>query len=194
MEDKMEAQIEVTVEARVKQILLSKGSVVPQNPTPSAFSPQFRGRSSYGSTLLDEEDASVPHPVDSITEPVNVRLYIRQEWTKDNVVVGQAWPVGDGTINGRPIPLGYARVTIDRILDKKYNKIPIEYTVAEDKPKLGQNKGSQVAWRKRFIKLDHQLSFDDEDDCESSPTHNDHSPSPIRDHSPPHLEPSPLRR
>ena len=100
----------------------------------------------------------------------------------------------DGTINGRPIPLGYARVTIDRILDKKYNKIPIEYLIAEDRPKLGQNKGSQVAWRKRFIKLDHQLSSDDEDDCESSPTRDDNSPSPNRDHSPPHPEPSPPRR
>ena len=102
------------------------------------------------------------------------------------MALGQAWPVGDGTINGRPILLGYARVTIDRILDKKYNKILIEYLVAEDRPKLGHNKGSQVAWRKRFIKLDHQLSSDDEDDCESSPTYDDHSPSPNRDHSPPY--------
>ena len=39
IEDRMEAQIEATVEARVEQILLSKGSVVPQNPTPNAFSP-----------------------------------------------------------------------------------------------------------------------------------------------------------
>ena len=39
MEDRMEAQIKATVEARVKQILLSKESVVPQNLTPSAFSP-----------------------------------------------------------------------------------------------------------------------------------------------------------
>ena len=39
MEYKMEAWMEATVEARVEQILLSKGSVVPQNPTPSAFSP-----------------------------------------------------------------------------------------------------------------------------------------------------------
>ena len=46
----------------------------------------------------------MPHPVDDITEPVNVRLYIRQEWTKDKVALGQARPVGDGTINGRLIP------------------------------------------------------------------------------------------
>ena len=39
MEDRMEARIEATMEARVEQILLSKGSVVPQNSTPSAFSP-----------------------------------------------------------------------------------------------------------------------------------------------------------
>jgi hypothetical protein len=112
--------------------------------------------------------------VDSIIEPINVKLYIHQQWTKDKVALGQAWPVGDGTINGRPIPQGYARVTIDRILDKKYNKIHIEYPAAEDRQKLGHNKGSQVAWRKRFIKLDHQLSSDDEDDCESSPNRDDH--------------------
>ena len=90
MEDRMEARIEATVEARVEQILLSKGSVVPQNPTPSAFSSQFRGHSSCGSTPLDEEEANVPHPVDDITEPVSVRLYIRQEWIKDKVAVAQA--------------------------------------------------------------------------------------------------------
>ena len=135
----------------------SMGSGVPPYPVSTSFSPQFRGRSSYGSTLLDEEDATVPHPVDSITEPVNVKLYIRQEWTKDKVALGHARSTGDGTINGRPIPPGYARITIDIILDKKYNKIHIEYPIEEDRPKLGHNKGSQVAWCKRFIKLDHQL-------------------------------------
>ena len=76
MEDRMDAWIDATIEARVQQILLSKGSGVPQNPTPTAFSPQLRGRSSCRSTLLDEEDANVPHPVDDITNPVNVKLYI----------------------------------------------------------------------------------------------------------------------
>ena len=104
MEDRMEARIEATIEAQVEQILLSKGLVVPQNPPAIAFSPQFRGRSSCRLTPLDEEEANVPHPVDDITEPVNVRLYIYQEWTKDKVALGQARPTGDGTINGRPIP------------------------------------------------------------------------------------------
>ena len=90
MEHRMEARIEATIEARVEQILLSKGSGVPQNPTPTAFSPLLRGRSCCGSTPLDEKDTNVPHPVDGITEPVNVKLYIRQEWTKDKVALGQA--------------------------------------------------------------------------------------------------------
>ena len=115
----------------------------------------------------------MPHSVDGITKPVNVKLYIHQEWTKDKVALGQAWPTGDETINGRPIPQGYARVTIDIILDKKYNKIPIEYSVVEDMPKLSQNKGSQVAWRKRFIKLGHQLSSDDEDFVVCSKSNNE---------------------
>ena len=45
--------------------------------------------------------------------------------------------MGDEKINGRLIPLEYASVTVDRILDKKYNKIPIEYPIAKDRPKLG---------------------------------------------------------
>ena len=68
----------------------------------------------------------MPHLVDGITELINVKLYIRQEWTKDKVALGQAWPAGDGAINGRPIPQGYAHVTIDKILDKKFNTIPIK--------------------------------------------------------------------
>ena len=145
MEERMDARIEATVEARVQQILLSKGSGVPQNPTPTTFSPQFRGRSSCGSTALDEEEANVPHPVDDITEPVNIRLYIHQEWTKDKVALGQAWPAGDGTINGRPILTVYTHVSIDTILDKKYNKMHIDYPAQEDRQRLIQNKGTYVA-------------------------------------------------
>jgi hypothetical protein len=70
---------------------------------------------------------NAPHPVDNITEPVNVRLYIRQQWTIDKVALGQAWPVGDRVINGHPVPPGYVRVSIDTILDKKYNKMHIDY-------------------------------------------------------------------
>ena len=88
MEERMDARIEVTVEVRVQQILLSKGSGVPQNPTPTAFSPQFRGCNSCGSTPLDEEEVNVPHPANNITQSINVRLYIYQQWTTNKVAIG----------------------------------------------------------------------------------------------------------
>ena len=53
--------------------------------------------------------------------------------------------MGDGTINGRIIPPGYAHASIDTILDKKYNKIHIDYPTQEDKQRLVQNKGAHVA-------------------------------------------------
>ena len=105
MENKFEKWIDERVQEKVNVLMASMGlGVVPQEPVLTSFSPQFRGRSSCGSTPLDEEDANVSHPVDGITEPVNVKLYIYQEWTKDKVALGQAWPAGDGTINGHPIP------------------------------------------------------------------------------------------
>ena len=126
--------------------MTSMGSgVVPQEPLPTSFSPQFRGHSSYGSTSLDDEEVNAPHPVDSITEPVNVKLYIHQQWTTDKVAVSQAWPTGDRTINGRLIPTGYAHISIDTILDKKYNKMHIDYPTQEDMQRLVQNKGAHVA-------------------------------------------------
>jgi hypothetical protein len=103
------------------------------------------GRSSCGLTPLDNVEVNAPHPVDNITEPMRFKLYVRQQWTTDKVALGQAWPTRDGVINGRPIPSGYARVSIDSIVDKKYNKVHIDYPVHEDKKCLVQNKGAHVA-------------------------------------------------
>ena len=105
--------------------------------------------------------------------------------------------MGDRTINGHPNSMGYAHVSIDTILDKKYNKMDIDYPAQDDRQRLVQNKGALVAWPKRFIRLDHQLSSnDDEDDDESSLPRDDHSPSPNRGDHTTFLGslPSPLRR
>jgi hypothetical protein len=130
IEERFDARLEGTIKARMQQVLQSIGSAVPPvppDPIPTNFSPHFRGRGSCRSTPLDGEEANAPHPVDNIIEPINVRLYIRQQWTTDKVAYGQAWPARDRTVNGRPIPLGYANVSIDTIVDKKYNKIRIDY-------------------------------------------------------------------
>jgi len=170
MEDKFKKRIDATVEARVKQAIVSMGSGVAEDHIPTSFSPVFKGRSRCRSTPLDEEEANAPHSVDSITEPVNVRLYIRQQWTTNKVVVGQARPAEEGTINGHPIPPGYAHVSIDSILDKKYNKIRIDYPTQKDRPRLIQNRALMcpgasaslslitscrcfVNWTSKFIQL-----------------------------------------
>ena len=88
MEDKFEKQIDERVQEKVNVLMASMGSgVVPQEPLLTSFSPQFRGHSGYGLTPLDDEEANVPHPVDNITEPINVRLYICQQWTTKKVAV-----------------------------------------------------------------------------------------------------------
>ena len=55
---------------------------------------------------------------------------------------------------------------------------------------LVQNKRAYVAWCKRFIKLDHQLSLDDDEDGgESSPPRDDHSLFPTEEITLPSLLP-----
>jgi hypothetical protein len=135
MKANYEQQIDVRVQDQVNKILASRG-VAAQEPAP--------GRSSCGLTPLNDVEANAPHPIDNITEPISCRLYVRQQWTTDKVALGMAWPAGIGLINGRPIPSRYARVRIDNILHKKYNKIEIEYPAQEDRKCLVQNKGAHV--------------------------------------------------
>ena len=77
MENKFEKRIDERVQEKVNVLMASMGSrVALQEPLSTSFSPQFSGRSSYGSTLLNDEEVNAPHSVDNITELVNVRLYI----------------------------------------------------------------------------------------------------------------------
>ena len=179
-------EIEDSMQERIAaQVQLALQSMTQGQTIPTRTSPVRKGRSSCGSTYMpDEEELNAPHPVDDITEPVNVRLYIRQQWTKDKVAVGQAFPRGDGTIHGKAMPRQYVRVSIDKILDKKYNKVHIDYPVEEDRPRLVHNVGTHVPWCRRFIKLDEQSSSDDEDDTSSSASPSLRGFSPLLDEQP----------
>src|SRR5579883_1507425 len=74
------------------------------------------------------------------------------------------------TLHNVTIPQGYAKVTIDNILKKKYNKILLDHPPEKDKPTLGDNRGGFVAWRKRYIKFhDQEPSSDDDETPSSSP-------------------------
>ena len=69
MEDRM---------AQYEQILSGMRPTTQVQPIPTSMSPFIWGRSSCGSTPLDDGEENAPHPVDNITEAVNVNLYIRQ--------------------------------------------------------------------------------------------------------------------
>ena len=150
------------------------------------MSPVLKG-SSCGSAPVDEMEANTVHPVDQITGPTPCKLYVPQQWVDVKVALGQAWPVEEGMqLHGCQIPAGYAKVSIDTILKKRYHKILLDYPPEEDRPTLGENRSGFVPWRKRYIKFDDQGSSSD-DDSHTSPPQQPQAPSPSR------RDPSPAR-
>jgi hypothetical protein len=51
------------------------------------MSPLVKGRSNCGLTTLNKKEANEPYLTNNITEPINARLYICQQWTTDKVVI-----------------------------------------------------------------------------------------------------------
>ncbi|KAG2562468.1 hypothetical protein PVAP13_8KG074601 [Panicum virgatum] len=94
---------------------------------PDLTSPQGLVRSSCGSTALPEEDVGVTFPVDKITQPTTCKLYIHQKFFDMKVAVGQAWPTGKGVmLHNRPLPEGYAKVTVDSLVKRKYKNVELD--------------------------------------------------------------------
>lgn len=146
VEEWIAATMESQVQARVDAFLQDIASAL-SGTAPSGMSLVLKGRSSCGSTRVDEEDANnAIYSVDNFTKPKAVKLYIPQQWSNVKVAINQAWPAEEGMLlHCRKIPPVYTRVTIDMILAKKYNKIHIEYPTEEDRLHLDQNKGTIVA-------------------------------------------------
>jgi hypothetical protein len=85
MEANFQKRLEETVQVRVSEILASRRSgSVAQEPVPTS---SVLARSSCGSTPLDNVEANAPYPVDNITKPVSVRLYVCQQWTTNKVAL-----------------------------------------------------------------------------------------------------------
>jgi translation elongation factor EF-Tu-like GTPase len=80
MEANFEKRLEEKVEVRVREIMASRSVDAAQEPVSTS---SVLAGSSCGSTPIDK-----PHLVDNLTEPVSVRLYVRQQWTTDKVALG----------------------------------------------------------------------------------------------------------
>ena len=152
---------------------------------PDLTSPQGLVRSSCGSTALPEEDVGVTFPVDKITQPTTCKLYIHQKFFDMKVAVGQAWPTGEGVmLHNRPLPEGYAKVTVDSLVKRKYKNVELDIP-GDDSRLLGDNIGGFVAWRKRYIIFESESESSDDDPRESPERDLPPSPKSNRESSPP---------
>jgi hypothetical protein len=68
---------------------------------------------------------------------------------KTKVASGQAYL--EDMINGRPLPVGYAAVSLDTLAKDKYAIVQLEMPMDDDRSMLAANMGSVVPWRKRNI-------------------------------------------
>ena len=67
------------------------------------------------------------------------------------MATGQVHP--GNMVNGRPLPPGYATVTLDTLAKEMYDTVEMEMTMDDDRSMLAANLGSLVPWRKRNIVL-----------------------------------------
>ena len=98
-----------------------KASELPEDPSfdiaPEA-TPPSQQRSSVAFRELVQPDFTAPHyPVDSITEAEHCKLMTTcQNLTLKAAVGSVVPPQAEGTFHCRPIPHGYAVVTVDEIM------------------------------------------------------------------------------
>lgn len=110
---------------------------------------------SCGLTLLDDNEATVVYLVDNITEPTPCKLYMPQEYFPLKVALG---------LHGVCQRRRYAKVSIDSIKKRKYNRLLLDHPPKEDNRTLGDNIGTFVAWHKCYIQCVHDESSSDEED------------------------------
>jgi len=134
---------------------------------PHLASPPGLVQRSCGSTVLHEEDVGVTFPMDKITQQTTCKLYIHHKFFDMKVVIGLAWPAGEGVmLHNRPLHEGYAKVTIDTLAKRKYKNVELDIS-ADDSKFLGDNIGGFVAWRKRNIIFESESESSDHDPQES---------------------------
>jgi hypothetical protein len=121
--------------------------------TPEVTPPSQR-RSSVASMELVQPDFTAPrYPVDSITEAEHCELMTKcQNLTLKADVGSVVPPQAEGTFHCRPIPHGYAVVTVDEIMEG-FEELELDYPTGEGEIHLINALRSSCLWRKEYIKL-----------------------------------------
>src|SRR3954470_9494289 len=102
--------------------------------------------------LLD--DAPAPHyPVYDVREMAQYELHQPMNNLSFKVAIGTALPCLPGSLHhSLPIPPGYARVTVDDIVED-FADLEIEIATPEGLTKLGDVKRNIILWNKKYIKF-----------------------------------------
>ena len=124
------------------------------------------------------EDAPAPHyPVDDVTEMTQCELHQAMNNLSLKVAVGTALPCPPGALHhSLPIPPGYARVSVDDLVEG-YEDLEIDIATPEGDKKLGDVKRHIILWPKKYIKFPGSAP--------RPPTPRINSPPPPEDRQPP---------
>ena len=96
-------------------------------------------------------DESEHYLVDDISVRTPSELLYQQRKKIKLVVHGIAEvPVQGGTIHGRPIPEGYARVMVDRV-EPGWEDLDLEIPRGDGEEELGHTVQTWICWNKRYI-------------------------------------------
>jgi hypothetical protein len=149
-------------------------------------------KSSVASTQLQDgaDDAMAPlvrYPVDYITEGTACELKLQVHNLKVTVAVGMAIPITENPRwHCRPVPLGYAVVTVDDVM-QDWQQLKLDHPAGEDREltELGEVRGGTAIWPKEHIHLPNYVPPRPPTPQRSNP------PSPPQQHSPAPQPPSP---
>ena len=118
--------------------------------------PLSQRKSTVASTELIHHDFTAPrYPVDSITEVEHCVLMAKCHNLTLKAVLGSVLPPrAEGTFHCRPIPHGYAIVTLDEIVEG-FEDLELDYHTGEGEIRVGDALRSTCLWKKAYIKLPH---------------------------------------
>ena len=96
--------------------------------------------------LIDDAPAPPRYPVDDVRESTDCELHQPMKNMSFKVASGTTLPCGPEQLHhGKPIPAGYARVTVDDIVPG-YEKLEIDFPPHEGEVKLGEVHRHVILW------------------------------------------------
>ncbi|OEL22122.1 hypothetical protein BAE44_0016859, partial [Dichanthelium oligosanthes] len=134
-----------------RRFMQQREEAVPTSNGPQIQSPDGALKSSQASASHADIGDTAKQPVDEIKEPTRFTLHVPTTGTMIKVAEGQAWPCTEGQVlHNRPLPKGYARVSVDNVVPGSRN-VTLDIPGEDEKARLGENLGTFVAWNARGI-------------------------------------------